>query len=217
MQLVGMFDSPYVRRVAISMRLLDLPFEHRNWSVGADQARIAELNPLGLVPVLVLDDGEVLVESAAIVDYLDQRVGPSRALIPASGEARRRVLQLAALASGLADKARLQATEQFFRPVATRHEPLRLRLRGQMLAAGAALERACGSREHAPWLHGDAITQADIMLVCAMTYASEAAGLTVEEAPWPALRARRARLSALPVVRELYVPFDAPVIEIADP
>ena len=213
MKLVGMFDSPYVRRVAVSMRLLDLPFEHLNWSIGKDQDRVKELNPLGQVPVLVLDDGEVLVESAAIVDYLDEQVGPSRALIPASGAARRRVLQLAALACGLADKARLQATELFFRPAATRHEPLRLRLRGQMLATGAALERACVARGDAPWLHGDAITQADITLVCAMTYASEAAGLTVEEAPWPALRARCARLAALPVMRELYVPFDAPVIE----
>ncbi|CAN5924224.1 glutathione S-transferase [soil metagenome] len=212
MQLVGMFDSPYVRRVAISMRLLDLPFEHHNWSVGVDQARIAELNPLGLVPVLVLDDGEVLVESTAIVDYLDQLVGPARALIPAAGEARRRVLQLAALACGLADKARQQATEQFFRPAERRHEPLRLRVRGQMLAVAATLERACVARGASPWLHGDAITQADIMLVCAMTYASEAAGIPADEAALPALRARCARLAALPVVRELYVPFDAPVI-----
>jgi hypothetical protein len=74
MKLVGMFDSPYVRRVAISMRLLDVPFEHANWSIGRDQARIAELNPLGQVPVLVLDDGEPLVESAVILDYLDPRI-----------------------------------------------------------------------------------------------------------------------------------------------
>src|SRR5215212_11817869 len=105
MLLVGMFDSPYVRRVAISMRLLDLPFEHANWSVGKDQARIAELNPLGQVPVLVLDDGEVLVESAVILDHLDQRAGPARALVPATGPARRRVLGLTALAAGIADKA----------------------------------------------------------------------------------------------------------------
>src|SRR5262245_25735854 len=111
MLLVGMFDSPYVRRVAISMRLLDIPLEPANWSIGRDQARIAELNPLGQVPVLVLDDGEVLVDSMAILDHLDQRVGPERALVPLSGDARRHVLGLAALAAGIGDKARLQIAE----------------------------------------------------------------------------------------------------------
>ena len=205
-----MFDSPYVRRVAISMRLLDLPFEHANWSIGRDQARIAELNPLGQVPILVLEDGEVLVDSATILDHLDQLVGPSRALVPASGEARRRTLHLAVLAEGVADKARLQAYERLFRPPALRHEPLRLRLHAQMLAACHELERAC-ARAGADWLVGDAITQADITLACALTYATEAVGLPAEEA-LPALRARHARLEQLPVFRETYVPFDAPVI-----
>src|SRR4051794_26743948 len=98
MKLVGMFDSPYVRRVAISMRLLGIDFEHASWSIGKDQAEVAKLNPLGTVPILVLDDGEALVESAMILDYLDDRVGPTRALVPASGEARRKVLAFVTLA-----------------------------------------------------------------------------------------------------------------------
>src|SRR3569832_188176 len=89
MKLVGMFDSPYVRRVAISMRLLDLPFEHLNWSIGKDQDRVKQLNPLGQVPILVLDDGEALVDSATILDYLDDRVGAERALVPRSAAPRR--------------------------------------------------------------------------------------------------------------------------------
>src|SRR5262245_59496685 len=208
MQLVGMFDSPYVRRVAISMRLLDLPFEHANWSIGKDQPRIAKLNPLGQVPVLVLDDGEVLVESAVILDYLDQLVGPSRALVPASGDPRRRVLGLTALAAGVADKARLQASELVFRPPALRHEPLRQRLRAQMLATCERLDRACAERTGADWLVGDAITQADVTLGCALTYASEAVGLRVDELP--ALRERHERIKQLPAFREIYMPFDAP-------
>ena len=55
MLLIGMFDSPFVRRVAITMKLLDLPFEHGNWSVGKDFDRIREYNPLGRVPVLVTE------------------------------------------------------------------------------------------------------------------------------------------------------------------
>ncbi len=79
--LIGMFDSPFVRRVAVSMHLLGIPFEHRNWSVGKDFERIREFNPLGRVPTLVLDDGEALIESAAILDYLDDFVGPARAQV----------------------------------------------------------------------------------------------------------------------------------------
>jgi drug/metabolite transporter (DMT)-like permease len=77
MILIGMFDSPFVRRVAVTMNLLKIPFEHRNWSVGKDFDRIREFNPLGRVPTLVLDDGESLIESAAILDYLDDLVIPA--------------------------------------------------------------------------------------------------------------------------------------------
>ena len=89
MILIGMFDSPFVRRVAISMRLLDIPFEHRNWSVGKDQTDIRRYNPLGRVPTLVLDEGETLIESSSILDYLDGTVGPDRALLPHGGADRR--------------------------------------------------------------------------------------------------------------------------------
>ena len=88
MILIGMFDSPYVRRVAVTMELLGLKFEHRNWSVGRDADQIKKYNPQGRVPALVLDDGEVLVESAAMLDYIDETVGPARALMPASGALR---------------------------------------------------------------------------------------------------------------------------------
>jgi glutathione S-transferase len=212
MLLVGMFDSPYVRRVAVSMRLLDLPFEHANWSIGKDQARIAELNPLGQVPTLVLDNGDVIVESLVILDYLDQLVGPARALTPATGDARRHVMAFAALAAGIGDKARLQISERLFRPAALQHEPLRQRLRAQMLATCQRLEKVCAARADAEWLFGDSITQADVTLACALTYASETVGLPVEEAALPAMRARHARIEQLPAFREIYLPFDAPVI-----
>ena len=67
------------------MKLLDIPFEHANWSVGKDFDRIRRYNPLGRVPTLVLDDGEALMETTAILDYLDDRVGAERALLPRSG------------------------------------------------------------------------------------------------------------------------------------
>ncbi len=208
MKLVGMFDSPYVRRVAISMRLLDIPFEHLNWSIGKDQDQVKRLNPLGQVPILVLEDGSTILDSTAILDYLDDRVGPDRALVPPTGDLRRRVLAATTLATGLADKARLQNTELLFRPAALRHPPLLDRLRGQMDAAAEQLDALC-AQVSTTYLFGERITQADISLGCGFTYASETAKLT---APLPALRARCARLAELPVFREIYLPFDAPVI-----
>lgn len=211
MLLVGQFDSPFVRRVAISMRLLGIDFEHAPWSIGADQERIAELNPLGQVPTVVLEGGEVLVDSSTILDHLDQLAGP-RALVPASGADRRRALHLATIAVGLADKARLQAMERIFRPASARHEPYVQRVRTQMLAAGAYLERACRERVRSAWLVGEAMTQADISLGCAVTYAKEAASFPLEDEAFGALRERHARIAALPEFREIYAPFDAPVV-----
>jgi glutathione S-transferase len=92
--LIGQFDSPFVRRVAIAMRLYELPFQHRPWSVFGDGPKIAPYNPLKRVPTLVLDSGEVVIESTIILDYLDELVGPSRALIADSGPRRRAALKI---------------------------------------------------------------------------------------------------------------------------
>jgi glutathione S-transferase len=81
MILIGQYDSPFVRRVAIALRLYGLPFEHRPWSTFGDADKIAPFNPLRRVPTLVLDDGEALIESMAILDYLDELVGPDKAMI----------------------------------------------------------------------------------------------------------------------------------------
>src|SRR5437588_12026680 len=104
MILIGQYDSPFVRRVAIALRLYNLSFEHRPWSTFGDAEKIAPYNPLRRVPTLVLDDGEALIESAMILDYLDQRVGPEKAMIASRGSDRYRALRICALATGLADK-----------------------------------------------------------------------------------------------------------------
>ena len=69
MILIGMFDSPFVRRVAVSMNLLGIAFEHRNWSVGKDFELIRQFNPLGRVPTLV-DGGGMLFWSVQLVPPL---------------------------------------------------------------------------------------------------------------------------------------------------
>src|SRR5258705_13985846 len=98
MILIGQYDSPFVRRVAIALRLYDQPFEHRPWATFGEGDRIAPHNPLRRVPTLVLDGGEALIESTAILDYLDEMVGPEKAMIAADGAERRRGLRICALA-----------------------------------------------------------------------------------------------------------------------
>jgi glutathione S-transferase len=209
MILIGMYDSSYTRRVAIAMALYAMPFEHRAWSVGRDFDRIREYNPLGRAPTLVLDDGEVLTESAMMLDYLDDLVGAGRALIPATGRSRRDALRLVALATGAIDKAALIVLERIFRPVEMHSEPWLSRCRLQVEGALHELDGACAARAGHDWLVGDAMTHADIAVACFSTHLREA--LPLDLAPWPALRAHVDRCEALPVFRAHYIPFDAPV------
>jgi glutathione S-transferase len=206
--LIGMYDSSYTRRVAIAMALYGMPFAHRAWSVGRDFDRIRAYNPLGRAPTLVLDDGEVLTESAMMLDYLDDLVGPERALLPARGIARRDAQRLIALATGAIDKAVLIVLERIFRPVETHSELWLSRCRTQVEGALGELERACAARAGHDWLVGDRMTHADIAVACYTTHLREA--LPLDLAPWPALRAHVDRCEALPVFRAHYIPFDAP-------
>jgi glutathione S-transferase len=198
MQLIGMFDSPYVRRVAISMTRLGLPFEHRNWSVGTDFDRIRQFSPLGRVPVLVLDDGTSLVDSISILDALDDRVGTSRALLPASGTNRREALRLMSLAIGAAEKARDQLYERMVRPPEKYHEPWVARCREQMHGALGVLEASCAHRAPSGWLVDDRFTQADITVACILTLLGDALKL-FEDHPdrYPALKSHVDHCEAL--------------------
>lgn len=207
MQLIGMLDSPFVRRVAITMKLLGHDFVHGNWSVGRDFDRIRAVNPLGRVPTLVLDDGVVLCESSAILDWLDEQAG-DRALLPRSGPARRRSLQLMALATGAAEKGVLQLYEGAFRPAEKRHQPWVDRCRAQMDGALGALDQAAAARD-GQWLVTDTMGQADITVACIYTFASEALQFT-ESARFPALVKLAARCEALPVFRAHHQPFFVP-------
>jgi glutathione S-transferase len=116
MILVGSYLSPFVRRVGVAMNLLDIAFEQRPLRVVDDFDELKTINPVGRVPALILDDGEVLIESAAILDHLDQTVGAERALTPTSGAERRRVMKLVALATGTVEKAVAAVYEGRFRP-----------------------------------------------------------------------------------------------------
>lgn len=210
MLLIGMFDSPFVRRVAVSMKLLGIPFEHANWSVGKDFDRIREYNPLGRVPTLVTDDGLRLMESGAILDWLDERVGPDRALLPSSGADRRNALNLMAMATGAAEKGVLQIYERVFRPEDKRHAPWVERCHLQMSASLAALDRALGDRGVSQWLVGKRMTQADITAVCAFTFLDDALRVAADRVMYASLATLAARCESLPAFLETRLPFSPP-------
>jgi glutathione S-transferase len=111
-RLVGHYDSPFVRRVGISLHVLRRPFERLPLSVFRHADELRRYNPLGRVPALILDDGDVLIDSGAILDHLDNEAGPERALVPSGGAPRREALRLIAIATGVADKCVAIAYEQ---------------------------------------------------------------------------------------------------------
>jgi glutathione S-transferase len=166
MILVGQYDSPYVRRVAIALHLLGIPFERNTMSVFADADAMRRINPVGRIPALILDDGEVLIDSAAILDHLDETVGPERAMAPPRGAARRRILRLTALASGTLDKAGAVVYEHAVRPAATVYQPWVDRCRTQLDSGLAALEAETGDGYYL----GDRPTHADVMAGCLIGY-----------------------------------------------
>ncbi len=204
MILIGQYDSPFVRRVAIALTLYDMPFEHRPWSVFGDADRIAPFNPLRRVPTLVLAGGESLIESAAILDALDEIAGPGRALIPAGGSGRRRVLKLCALGAGLADKAVSLVYERLVHERAT--PAWTDRCRGQITGVLDVLETDRAAAAGA-WWFGDALTHGDVMVACALRFLGEAHPDAFDLAAWPALAAHAARCEALPAFQAVVQPF----------
>jgi glutathione S-transferase len=144
MQLIGMLDSPYVRRVAISLQLLGLPFEHRSVSVFRGFDEFSRINPVVKAPTLVCDDGGVLMDSTLIIDYAEalarDRDPASRSLMPRTIADRQRTLQLTGLALAACEKSVQIVYERSLRPPEKQHAPWVARVQGQLAAALAELE-----------------------------------------------------------------------------
>ena len=207
MFLIGQYDSPFVRRVAIALRLYGLAFEHRPWSTFGDADTIAPYNPLRRVPTLVLDDGEALIESTAILDFLDELVGSDRAMIAGRGPVRRHHLKLCALGSGLGDKAVSLVYERVLRK-----DQLKLwveRCEAQIGGVLAVLEQERAGVP-TPYWFGDSIGHADIMVACALRFTREAHPHLFGAAIYPALAAHAAACEALPAFTEIVQPLAPP-------
>jgi glutathione S-transferase len=138
MKLIGMLDSPFVRRVAISMRLLGLPFEHAAISVFRGFDAFEQINPVVKAPTLVCDDGSVLMDSTLILQYAEALAG--RSLSPTDPAALVRELRLIGLALAACEKTAQIIYERGLRPAEKRHEPWIERVSGQMNAAYRGLD-----------------------------------------------------------------------------
>jgi glutathione S-transferase len=144
--------------VAITLHHYGIPFRRNPISVFGDADAMAKINPIVRIPSLVLDDGEVLIDSGAILDHLDEVVGANRALIPRAGVERRRVLQFLAVATGTTDKAGAVVYERHFHKPEAVNEEWVARLTGQFMGGMTFLERALESE----WLADGRFTQADL-------------------------------------------------------
>jgi len=207
MILIGQYDSPFVRRVGIALTLYGLAFEHRPWSTFGDADRIRPYNPLTRVPTLVLDDGTALVETFGILDYLDGLVPAGRVMLPRSEPARHRAMRIAALASGIADKAVALFYEKRL------HKEVSgvwvARCRGQIEATLAVLEAERAVRPGETWFGGP-IGHADVAVATGLRFLAEAHPGLFAMTPYPALAAHCSRLEATPAFQTIQQPFIPP-------
>ena len=191
MILIGQYDSPFVRRVAISLRVLGVSHEHGTRSVFADFDAMRRINPLGRIPSLVLDDGEVLIDASAILDWLDQSVGQERALTPAAGAERRRVLRRMAFATGVINKAGAAAYERLIRPAAYRWPDWIERC---LMQAAGGLEALAAEQ----WPESARLDQGEITTACMLRYLWIAVPELLPQGRYSSLDALSARCEARP-------------------
>jgi glutathione S-transferase len=192
MLLIGVNRSPFTRRVAITLNIYGMPFEQRPLSGFGDRAEVRASNPLGRIPALVLDTGEALIDSDAIIDHLDEVHGRERALTPAAGADRRAVLKVAAMMMGACEKCLHAAYERNHHPPEKVHQPWIDDCIAQATSALRAVEAMVEERQ--PYLLLGRLTQADVTAAVAERLAR--LGLRIDtDAQMPRLRALTARLA----------------------
>lgn len=196
MILVGMTDSPYVRRVAVSLALMRVHYAHEHVSVFRHYERFRAINPVVKAPTLICDDGTVLMDSTLILDHVESLVEPRSRLMPQEAAARTRALRVIGLALAAAEKCVQLIYEQQQRPADKRHPAWIERVTAQANAALAELESAAPP---SGWFGGASVGAADVATAClfrfAQHYRSETA---LDDSRYPKLAAQSARAEALP-------------------
>ena len=207
MILIGQYDSSFVRRCAIAMRIYNLPFDHEPWSTFGDADKFRKYNPLTRVPTLVLDNGDVLNDSHSILDYIDSLAPHGKLLMPKLQPERHQVMAVMSLATGLADKV----VALFYELRLHDHpsEQYIARCRKQIDATLAALEKDRARREDDFWF-GDRMTHADIAVACTMQHLGASHPDIAASANTPALNVHCAKMEAMPVFKEIFQAFIPP-------
>ncbi len=196
MKLVGMLDSPYVRRLAITMRVLGIDYEHHSQSVVAGYETFKDINPLARVPTLVLDDGEMMIESSLIIRYLEAHAG--RSLMPEVLDDQRRAYQVIGVALSGMDKIVARIYETKMRPEEFQYGPWLDRILEQIAASFDWLENAVAGIDDGPWFFGDEMSQADVTTAVAWRFLQFSAPGEARLESRPALTAFGERAEALP-------------------
>lgn len=199
MQLVGMLDSPYVRRVAIALTVLDVPFAHLPLSVFSTFEAFGRINPVVKAPTLVCDDGGVLMDSTLILQWAATL--SARRLQPAGGAALLRSLRLTGLALAACEKAVQIVYEHNLRPTEKLHAPWLGRVTGQLLSACARLEEEM-AREPLPAPTKE-IGDAGITIAVAWGFMQMMVPQVVEAARYPTLAAYAEQAEQLPAFAAL--------------
>jgi glutathione S-transferase len=196
MRLIGMLDSPYVRRVAISLRLMGLPFDHDSVSVFRDHEAFAAVNPVVKAPTLVTDAGVVLMDSGLILEHLERLAPPERTLVPDGIADHARAQRIIGLALAACEKTVQLVYEFNLRPEDKQHAPWIDRVRGQLAQAYRLLEAEVAGE--ASWLFGPRPSQADVTTAVAWSFTAFALPGAVEASGHPALADLARRAEATP-------------------
>jgi glutathione S-transferase len=197
MQLIGMLDSPYVRRVAVAMIVAKAPFAHRPISLFRHIDEFSKINPLLKAPTLVTDEGTVLMDSSGILDYLAAVYPRIAALTPVDAAQRLRACRLSGLALTVMEKAVQRHYERALRPAEKRHEPWVNRVIGQL---SAGLEALDAELPNSGWIAGE-LGIADISTACAFAFTQGVLADLVEARHYPKLASFCARAEALAAFR----------------
>jgi glutathione S-transferase len=196
MRLIGMLDSPYVRRVAISLKVLGLPFVHESVSVFRHFDQFAQTNPVVKAPTLVSDEGVVLMDSTLILEHVARIASAS--LMPTDAKAHAIALRQIGLALAACEKSVSIVYEHNLRPAEKLHQPWLDRVSGQVNSAYGALEDSVDDR----WFGADTILQPEITIAVAWRFTQHVAPQIVPAAHYPRLAALSARAEKLPPFRE---------------
>ncbi|MBO1359184.1 glutathione S-transferase [Acetobacter sacchari] len=200
MRLVGMLDSPFVRRVAISFELMGLSFDHEAVSVIRTFDAFSQINPVVKAPTLIVDDGTTLMESSLILDYGEALVTEERRLLPVAVPERLRCLHLMGLALAACEKTVQIVYELHLRAETERSRPWLDRVTRQLLAAYAGLNEALTSAGEG-WALGERFTQADVTVGVAWRFTQDVAAEYVRAASFPAVARLAARAEQTPAFR----------------